>query len=145
MALAAYSPRTPRLQHGAGDHRLLMYRFSKHRSKSCGAVTRATRVRGPSDTVGNEERAAGISSRDTKGYTQQRSTGRRAVFGDSVLVVTNAGEERRAEVRGHVTTGGDRKSTDIELDVARNGVELSWRNMVGPQANSGFARLDMLS
>ncbi|XP_052817738.1 uncharacterized protein LOC128243815 isoform X2 [Mya arenaria] len=115
----------------------------RHRSKSCGAVTRATRVRGPSDTVGNEERAAGISSRDTKGYTQQRSTGRRAVFGDSVLVVTNAGEERRAEVRGHVTTGGDRKSTDIELDVARNGVELSWRNMVGPQANSGFARLDM--
>ncbi|XP_052233755.1 uncharacterized protein LOC127846506 isoform X3 [Dreissena polymorpha] len=141
-------------------------RTVRHRSRSCGAVyhrgrqelnrgaktqkqdeflpsaTRDGILREPTGQIQRlpHYRVPQLSSSGENGNCAneniQGNGQRRTGFGDSSMVLTNTGD--------HHVTDGSRVTgmTDIVVDLNQDNLDLTWKNLLGSSAKTGFARLD---
>lgn len=142
MALVSFRSQTHR-QYGVGnDQRLLMYRFSKSRSKSSGTPSTENYAQ-PRTSL---EKVQEIRAKARDNYTSQGSRdsrGRRADFRDSVVVVTSTTED--------LGTGDDvrcsrNSNREVKLDLTKAAGPNRGQEMdVSRSETTSFARLDMVS
>ena len=176
MSTISYETRASRYTQGtSADHRLLLYRFCKSRSRSCGVVSGTAINRIPRDNVRNgtprdntlqrartpethnvnvnvsvDSEHTGYGS-DFQGRINNGSAGsRNASFRDSAVIVTDAGTQQgqhqgRLQYDQRSRSSYPRPEVKCDKTVDVNEVAFALRNMIGQQTTNGFARLDVVS
>lgn len=143
MALVSFRSPVQKQQTAVGnDQRLLMYRFSKSRSRSCGSSAESyTRPRTPHAL--QEDLTRSRESWGPRVSHDRRS--RRTDFKDSVIIVTNTENLSDGTENGHVLSRNAPHVIESIVDLNGMDVADAAHTMSNKPENTAFSRLDIVS